>query len=334
MPRAVRSRAFAARLTLAAAISIGTLTVAPGQAMAAPREAQERFEEGRALVKAGNPGDAIPKFLASIAADPTVAAVLNLADCYEKVGKLASAHTRFRQAQELSREKDPARSDEARKRAELLEPRLSTITLIPPAHPEGARVWIDGVESPARDWGKPLPFDGGSHEIITQDARGKRRTSSTFVPQSGARVTVPIESAEPPSAAPAVVPPPSETVSPPPPPPPSEPAPEEGSTTRTLGFVLGGAGIVAVGVGAVTGIVALGASSDLKDACASYPQCPGDRRGELVDLDDRARSFGTISTVAFIAGAALVVTGAVLLFTAPSSRRGQLGRPIAVGLAW
>jgi len=310
-----------AALALAATMSLG----AP--ASAAPREAQERFEEGRALVKAGNPTDAIPKFLASIAADPTTAAVLNLADCYEKVGKLASAHARFRQAQELSREKDPARSDEARKRAELLEPRLSTVTLIPPANPEDARVWMDGVEVPASEWGKPSPYDAGVHELVMQDRRGKRRVVSVEVRASASRMTVPIEGVEP-TAPPVSSPPlvaPVTTAGPP---------PAETSSTRTIGLVVGATGLVAVGVGAVTGLLALGASSDLKEACPSYPQCPGDRRSELVDLDDRARSLGTVSTVTFIAGAALIATGLVLVFTAPPSRQGQLRWRTTAGLAW
>lgn len=324
--RAARGRRFAATLVLMVSTSLGTLTTSP--AVAAPREAQERFEEGRALVKAGNPADAIPKFLASIAADPTTTAVLNLADCYEKVGKLASAHARFRQAQELSREKDPPRSDEARKRAELLEPRMSTITFLPPARPDEARVWIDGVEVPSGEWGKPRPYDPGPHEIVMQDSKGKRRVVPIDVRANAARLTVPIEGPE--AGTPAVI----SRVGPPAPPAPPALPPEDGSTTRTVGIVVGAGGLVAIAVGAVTGVVALGASSDLKDACPAYPQCPGDRRGELADLDDRARSFGTISTVTFIAGAALVVTGAVLFFAAPKSPQGQLRRPATVGIAW
>jgi hypothetical protein len=316
-----------ARLALVATIFFGMLVTTP--ATAAPREAQERFEEGRALVKAGNPAEAIPKFLASIAADPTTAAVLNLADCYEKVGKLASAHARFRQAQELSREKDPPRSDEARKRAELLEPRVSTITFLPPAHPEEARVWIDGVEVPSSEWGKPRPYDAGHHEVVMQDKTGKRRIVPVDVRPNAARMTLPIEGVEAP-AAPVRAPDPS--VSPPPAPAPA--ADTDRSTTRTLGIVLGAGGVVAIGVGAVTGLVALGAGSDLKDACPAYPQCPADRRGELVDLDDRARSFGTISTITFIAGAILLTTGVVMMVAGSSSRQGQLRPPATVGIAW
>jgi hypothetical protein len=284
-----------------------------GTALAAPSEAQERFEEGRALLKAGRPADAIPRFVASIAAEPTLAALLNLADCYERIGKLASAHARFRQAQELAKSKDAVRSDEARKRAEILEPRLSTITLLPPARPQGVRVWVDGIEVPSSEWGTPRPYDAGPHEVVSQDRRGVRHTAIADVPATdAARVTAPIVDAP-------------ETSDAKPPVAPIGPAPASTSETEsrplgTAGLVSGGVGVAVLATGIVTGIIALGAKSDLKDGCPSYPRCPADKRGELVDLDDRARTFGTVSTITVIVGSALVVAGVVMYLVAPARR--------------
>jgi hypothetical protein len=311
-----------------------TAALATSAASAAPGEAQEQFEHGRALVKAGKPADAIPKFLASIAAEPTIAALLNLADCYERVGKLASARSRFQQAQDLAKDKDPVRADEARKRAELLLPRVSMVTLLPPPKVDGVRVWVDGVEVPSSVWGVPRPFDAGPHEIVSQDARGKRRTATIDVPASAARTTFPID----------VEPEPGVVVGPPP----AGATPAKGTDNkgapppdhmqRTLGIVVGATGLVAIAAGAVTGIIALGASSDLKSSCAAYPQCPGDRRADLADLDDRARTFSTLSTVTFISGAAVLALGTVLFLTAPSaSTQGRRKAPGYAGLplgAW
>ena len=291
-----------------AAFALGATLAIAGPASAAPGEAQQRFEEGRALLKEGHPAEAIPKFIASIASEPTVAGLLNLADCYEKVGKLASAHARFRQAQELAKDKDTVRSEEARKRAEILEPRLSTITLLPPPRSAGVRVWVDGVEVPAPEWGKPRPYDVGPHEVIAQDQAGARRRSSVVIAGEAARLTAPIEVAAAPAPAPVIGPPPAG-------------AKDEGSSSlRTAGLVVGGLGIAGLVTGTVTGIVALGASSDLKGACASYPQCPASQRAELTDLDDKAHTFATVSTIAIVAGAVLVTTGALLYFVSPPSR--------------
>jgi hypothetical protein len=290
-------------------------------ASASPKEAQERFEEGRALVKAGHPDQAIPKFLASIAAEPTIAALLNLADCYERVGKLASARARFKQAQELARGKDPVRYDEARKRVELLDPRVSTITLLPPPRSEGAQVWIDAVEVPKDQWGGPLPYDGGKHEVITQDADGARTTRTVVLPLEGARETVAISDGQPRPAGGEPGAPASAGASGAPGSTPGGDAREPGSSSamRTVGIAIGATGIVALGVGAATGFVALRAKGDLDDACPAYPQCPAERRDELVDVDDRARTFGTVSTITFVVGGALTALGAVLFLTSPSS---------------
>jgi hypothetical protein len=293
---------------------LGALLSMTTPASAAPGEAQQRFEEGRALLKEGRAAEAIPKFVASIASEPTLAALLNLADCYERIGKLASAHARFRQAQELAKNTAPVHADEARKRAEILEPRLSTITLLPPAQPEGVRVWLDGVEVPSTDWGKPHPYDQGSHEVIAQDSKGARRKSVVTLGAEAAHVTAPIEIPTPEAKS---------VVLPPPPPPPRA---EPDSPMPTVGLVTGGVGVASLVVGTITGIVALGASSDLKSQCATYPKCPADQRGALTDLDDRARTFGTISTITIIAGAVLVATGAVIYFTSPSgSKQGRGG---------
>lgn len=311
----MRARRFARGVATAVVLALATTSLSAG---AAPREAQERFEEGRALVRAGKTEEAIPKFLASIAAEPTAGAVLNLADCYEKVGKLKSAHARFKQAYEMSKEADPFRANEARKRAELLEPRLSTVTLLPPARPESTSAWIDGEPVPRDTWGKPRPFDGGKHELVVQDVAGKRRSATIEVPVSGARLTVPLDVGGDDGA----------KVAPPPPKPegPLPPPPSDGGETRTIAIVTGATGLVALGVGAVTGIIALGAKSDLDAACPAYPQCPPARRAELVDTDDRARTMGTVSTITIIAGAVLVVTGGVLWFAGAPSGPERTGR--------
>ena len=64
----------------------------------------------------------------------------------------------------------------------------------------------------------------------------------------------------------------------------------------------------------LTGGLALGAKSYLDSACATYPLCPASQRAELEDIDDRGRTMATVSTITFIAGAALLTTGVVLWF--------------------
>jgi hypothetical protein len=79
-------------------------------------------------------------------------------------------------------------------------------------------------------------------------------------------------------------------------------------TRKTLGFValgVGGAGLI---VGGVSGILALGKHSRLKDACPNA-QCDANEQATL----DSFHAFGAISTGGFIVGGVGVTLGAVLL---------------------
>lgn len=57
------------------------------------------FDEGQRLIEAGAIADACAKFEASLAVDPAVGTKLNLADCFERLNKLATAYTLFEQAE-------------------------------------------------------------------------------------------------------------------------------------------------------------------------------------------------------------------------------------------
>jgi len=90
------------------------------------------------------------------------------------------------------------------------------------------------------------------------------------------------------------------------------------STRRTLGWVGVGAGGVGLGLGAVMGALALGKHASIEDSgVCSGSRCPAEAQNEVNRLD----LFRTVSTVGFIAGGALAVTGVVLVLTAPSDER-------------
>src|ERR1700692_1403813 len=60
------------------------------------------FTEGKRLEGEGRFAQACPKFLASYNLEHRVGTLLNLADCYEKNGQLASAWARFVEARTLA----------------------------------------------------------------------------------------------------------------------------------------------------------------------------------------------------------------------------------------
>jgi len=100
------------------------------------------------------------------------------------------------------------------------------------------------------------------------------------------------------------------------------------STQKTIGLIAAGVGVVGLGVG---GYFGLKTSSTWKEAQTHCTGLECDQEG--VDLASQAKSSGNMATIGVIAGAALLVGGAVLFFTAPSgSSTGAARRPVRVGV--
>ena len=97
---------------------------------------------------------------------------------------------------------------------------------------------------------------------------------------------------------------------PPPPSPPPEPPPSNAVAKPLIygGFALA---IVGVGVGSATGLMSIARVNDVKPQCEGGTRCPASTASDI----DSAKTLGTVSTVAFIAGGvgvALGVTGLVM----------------------
>jgi hypothetical protein len=138
--------------------------------------AQALFDEGLRLMNAGQPASACPKFAASQKLDPGMGTKFRLAECYEKVGKTASAWALFIEIGDEARgAKRPDREKIARKRAEVLAPKLARMTVF--VSPEmtnlaGLEVRRDGTVLEKAVWDAPLPIDPGEH-FLTATAPGK-----------------------------------------------------------------------------------------------------------------------------------------------------------------
>jgi len=282
--------------------------------------AEALFNEARSLVAARDFARACPKFAESQRLDPGTGTLMNLADCYEKGGLLASAWTTWIEAARSA--KSTAQNDReshARKAAAALEPRLAHLSLqVPADHPEGMTLKRNGVELAPATWGSPLPVDKGRYRIEAS-ATGFRSSVVEAVVEDGQTHNLIVPRLVPLGAAGTASEPlkPNEAVKPEPAPKPPASSPP-GRTQRTLGYVGLGLGGVGLGVGGVLGILAMAKNDESKEHCD--PQDSTSCSSTGVDLRNQALTFGDVSTVAFAVGGALVAGGLILVLSAPKAR--------------
>jgi len=272
--------------------------------------AEALFSEGRRLMAEGRIAEACQKFEASQKIDPGVGTSLNLAECYERSGKTASAWAQFREAISLARATGSAEREQlARERAEALEQRLARLTIsVKGTAPSGLEVRRDGARLDPAELGIAIPVDPGSH-AVTATAPGRAAYSTTVdVTGDGALVNVEIPELAPEATSAGTVATAGAAA--------ELDTKSSGGSQKTLSVValgLGGAGLV---VGGIFGFKASSTWDDAKAECSDYPYgCGPDSKS----LEDDARSQALLSTIGFGAGLALVATGAVLWFTAGSS---------------
>src|SRR3954451_18080512 len=151
--------------------------------LAAPRAAHAQdsaavaevlFNDARALADKGDFAAACPKFEESQRVDPGMGTLYRLGDCYEHIGRTASAWAAFRDvASQAQTTGQTAREADARQRAALMEKVLSRMTIEVPSAPPGVVVERDGVRVGDAQWGLAMPVDPGPHTIIVR-APGKK----------------------------------------------------------------------------------------------------------------------------------------------------------------
>jgi hypothetical protein len=269
------------------------------------------FKQGKELAAAGNYSEACPKFLASYNLEHRVGTLLNLADCYERNGQIASAWARFVEASTLAaRNNQPERVEFATKHATALEPRRSTLTIVVPQADSGLVVKRDGTALDAAILGVPVPVDGGPHTVEATAPGKVLRTDTVLVKAEGDNqvyTLAPLVDEPPKTGSPTAEEPSSESS-------------HRGLKPRAIiGLAIAGVGVAAAGVGAYFGVTALSKNSDSSPYCG-VGGVKNDCWGPGVSLRSDATSDATISTVLISAGAAAVVGGVVLWITTPSSK--------------
>jgi hypothetical protein len=199
--------------------------------------------------------------------------LINLATCHERQGRTATAWAEFKEALALAAKAGRGdRESFARERIEVLEKQLPRLRIDVPAEARGPGLSLRRGEVALGEgaWGEALPVDPGKH-TIQASAPGHEGRSHEVQAKAGELTTLRIEPLEPlpspatsSSGAPPPVPPEATSAGPAMPPPIAARGPR-----RTAGYVVGGAGLLALWAGGVFGVRAVMKRQE------SDADCPG-----------------------------------------------------------
>jgi hypothetical protein len=299
------TRRFSARIVplIAAALITSSADGAPSASDKAT--AQTLFDDALKLLATKDYEPACKKLEESNRLDPAMGTKYRLGECYEHLGRTASAWATFREvADEAKAVGQNDRERRARERASKLEPKLAKLTISAAA--KGVEVKRDGTVIGEGQLGTAVPIDPGSHKIEAA-APGKQPWSSTVTVAPAGNETVTIPALEDAKADKPEPPPKTET---------------ESSNTWQKPVSIAALSVGVVSLGVSTALI-LSARSAMKD---SEPHCVGNAcSAEGAQFRDTAVSRGNVSTAFFIIGLVGVAGGTVLYLTAPSDTAPRVG---------
>lgn len=197
-------------------VALATLAVASPAAFAqsAGVSAEALFEQGRELMKQGRVAEACAAFDASQKVEPATTTLLNLANCREKNGQLATAWGHFVEAARQTRNQTGQASQQlnqiATERSQRLRPRVSqlTIAVADDRRVNHLEVLRDGVLVDSVTWNRALPIDGGTYKIMARAPGLVAWTTEIIVANESDAKTVEIPALQPPAAQPPATQPP------------------------------------------------------------------------------------------------------------------------------
>jgi hypothetical protein len=288
--------------------------------------AQALFDQAKVAMAAHNYAEACPKLAESLRLQEALGTLLNLADCYEREGKLASAWSKFLEVSAKARAAgNAARARIGHDRAAALAPKLSTLVVDVPraSRVDGLEVRRDGTIVGDAEWGAPIPIDPGTH-TVEASAPGRKPWSHTLPVAGGAKAAhielpelerLPVAHQD---ASPPALPPPPASV------PPvfgarsgTEQSGSRGRGMKIAAIAAAGVGAAGVGVGTVFGLESLSRHNAAAGRCPPPGPSCSDPTG--VNWSRDSVKFGDISTVAFAIGGAALAAGVVLWFLAPKA---------------
>jgi len=267
--------------------------------------AQALFDAAKALALESKFAEACPKFEASYKLDRALGTLLNMADCHEKIGKVASAWAEFEEAADRAARAADNRVDYAKQRRDALTPRLPKLQITIGKPVRTLAVVRDEVKVDEAMYGVALPVDPGSHAVVVKRGEQVLKEEKVEAAEGGtATVTLDLEAID--KANPPPVPTATATATGPQPPPPP-------SSQKAIGFIVGGVGAAAVIGAVVLEIVAINKKPGASDCVNKFCTPTG------IDAANSAKTFADVGQWVGIGGLAAAAIGVTLILTAPSA---------------
>lgn len=296
------------RNVLVAALSLALLSAGhPGVARADSAAADALFKDAKALASQKKYEEACPKFEASYKLDKAVGTLMNLADCHENVGRVASAWAEWGEAFEWLKRDGDKRESFAAARRDALEPRLSRLTIVVTNPSPKLSVFRDSTLIEEGAYNAALPIDPGPHSITVRRGDEVLKEQRVDIAERAAD-SVSFDLAAIEKAAP--------------PPKPGGGAAVGGgvvvapkSQQKAIGFAVGGVGVAAFVTAAALEVGAMSIAGGLDEPgnCVKTYCSP-----QGLDRANRAGTFADVGQWVGIGGILLVGVGLTMVLTAPA----------------
>lgn len=315
--RGQRSRRWWQRvlLTLGFCLALGGTAGAQGSEPYEAADADSLFSKAMTLYDKGQYEPACALIEQSLKLDYGMAAQFRLAECYDKLGRTASARETYHKVLERARQaKMSERIQLVEERLEELKPRLSSLEILVPddvAALPGFKLTLDGEPLGADSWKQARPLNPGTYQLRATADGYRPWEHEVSVSGPGLRtVNVPLlrsGSKQPQS--------PSQT----------ETAGGTGASMY-IGITMASVGLAAL---IASGALALVAKSEY-DSSVDDLHCLQDKsycssRG--IRIREDAVDKGTGAIVLAAGGGALLVTGVVLWIVAPGEGSAEPAEP-------
>ena len=272
------------RLTCVTLCLVALSVSAPAIGDAYPAEVEARTLAWRALEleAQGRCGEAVPLFRKAYNLVPVPTLALFEGRCHERMRQLVEAEARYTAAASFAPSASsplPLAKAVSEAKQRLIVLRPKVPRLVIEDRAASMPVWLDGREV----FGSALPVNPGEHEI----AWGTPRRSTHVELSEGEQKHVSLKQAA---------------------------SARDVATYAALGI-----GVLGIGTGVVTGLMAADKKSEVDDAC-SGSVCPASASGKLDDY----RTLRRISTWSYVTGTVGLGVGGVLILTRPNEREATI----------